>query len=158
MLKIYFGYSNLDFNPDSWFRSWFDRKYLLTDFTKRMLKSVAKCDMIGENLIISEILGPIDPERMGTGCKMVLFLAYEANKQRFGRPGIHWCGDNLIPFIREVGRMHDIVEFDCDRPIPLFDKKYGEYNDKVLLANTGKYCDNGWDFLDEFCAWEEGED
>ena len=55
MLKIYFGDSGLDFNPDSWFRSWFDRKNLLTDFTKRMLKEVAKCEVLGENLIVSDI-------------------------------------------------------------------------------------------------------
>ena len=157
MLKIYFGDSGLDFNPDSWFRSWFDRKNLLIDFTKRMLKEVAKCEVLGENLIVSDILGPIDPERMGTGCKMVLYLVYETNKGRFGRPGIHWCGDNLIPFIREAGRMLDLVEFDCDRPIPLFDEKYGVYNDSVLIANTGVYCNNDWDFLTEFCKWEEGE-
>jgi hypothetical protein len=127
---------------------------LLTDFSKRLLKEISKCDVISENLVISEILGPISPDRVGSGVKAVLYMMYEENKEKYGYIDIHWCGDNLIPFIREVCSQKD-VGINCDRMFPYLSSRYGKFNGGLKVVNTGHVFYSGLDFFMEFGSIEE---
>lgn len=104
MFKVHYGNTERELTPDSWFADVCDREVLLTDFSKKLLKEVSGCEVLGENLIVSDVLGPISPERMGSGCLALLYLMYE-DDEKYGGIATRWLGDNLAPYLREIARV-----------------------------------------------------
>lgn len=118
-------------NPDAWFENVFDDSLLLTDFSRRVLKDVAKCKVVSENLVISDVLGPISPSMIGSGVKAVLYLMYGGSKFL----NSYWMGDNLIPFIQEVSKYKD-VNLRLGSLMPLCDDS--DYSVEVKIVQTGE--------------------
>lgn len=88
------------------------------------------------------------------GCKAVLYMMYEEDIKRFGRISIKWCGDNLIPFIREACETRD-VEVSCTRMFPYFSREYGEFNGSLKMVDTGKICNTALEYFDEYLSIKE---
>lgn len=152
MLIIDVGNSKRELSPKSWFKHVFDWDILLEDdFIKRMVKEVSKCDIIGPNLVVSEVLGPVSPEWIGDGCKAVIAMKY-ADPEEYGIVDLCWVGDNLIPYIREVCKDKD-VEVTCDRLFPYLSERYGKFDGCAMVKNSGKVftdCIEMYDEMDKF--------
>lgn len=145
------GNRDLEMDPDGWFENVFDETLLMEDFSKRMLREVAQCEVISPNLVISDVLGAVPPEWIGSGCKAVLVMKY-SNPGEDGIVNLHWCGNNLIPYIREVVDSKD-VEVNSNILFPIFSKGYGEYRGKVMVKNSGKVFSSGIELFDEILKY-----
>lgn len=105
MLQVWFGTQadGVLWNIDEWFDT-YGYKYLSTDFSKRVIREVDKCDYISEKVVKSEVMGIIPSEYLATGSKAAIMLRYSDNEV-----AAHFIGDNVIPFIREIGSIKDIT-------------------------------------------------
>ena len=145
MLSIYFGERDIGLGvPDAFFNLKFDRKLLLEDFSRRVIKGVDKSEVFDENVIISPVLGGILPEKLSRGTKNLLIAKYYHDKI------INWCfmGDNCISYLCEIANSSDIeINATC-----FYNPFYYGYKGKVRVVNDGSYVDNIDDFLD---AWHK---
>lgn len=153
MLIIDVNGDSREMNPDGWFKNVFDENLLMEEFPKRMIKEISKCEVISPYLVISDILGGVSSEWIGSGCKAVLAMKYADPED--GVVNLKWCGDNLVPYIREVVEDKDVV-VHCSRLFPIFSKDYGEYSKGVMVKNSGKICYSAlelYDEIDKFLGW-----
>lgn len=131
-----------EINPKAWFKYVADSNIIMGDFEKRMIREVGKCEVIGPNLVISEILGAIPPSDMGGGLLAVLAMKY-ADYKEDGRVDLSQVGENMIPYIREVASEKDIhVTTSIYYP-------YASKGSPILVENTGKVCYSNLEFYDE---------
>lgn len=131
-----------EINPKAWFKYVADSNIIMGDFEKRMIREVGKCEVIGPNLVISEILGAIPPSDMGGGLLAVLAMKY-ADYKEDGRVDLSQVGENMIPYIREVASEKEIhVTTSIYYP-------YLKDGGELLVENTGKVCKRNRDFYKE---------
>lgn len=131
-----------------WFMNVADESILLTDFSRRLLKEISGCEVISENLLMSDVLGPIPPEKMGSGVMTVLAMKYA--EEKYGIPDMSHCGDNLAPFIMEIAREKDLL-ITCDRLVPFLKGEYA--NDSIMIKNSGVVVNNLSDLADAMIGY-----
>ena len=146
MLIVNYCINNIGVSPDDWFKNVCDWGVIKEEFPRRMLKDISKCEVIDRNVLVSEILGGISPECVGSGCKAVLYMLY--GKNEFGPIDLSWCGDNIMPYVREVGKMVD-VEVTSERFLKYIDESKGE---EVMLKNNGKIYKTNKELFDAMIA------
>ena len=131
MLRLYYdrtaNLENVHILPDmkkmivsgnGWFDTYtkFDQEAALsTDFAKRLIKAVDNSDLVGPNLIISPVLGPIAPEWLSGGTKAILLLKFTDLV-----PELEAMGDNCFPFLKEICDEKDVTTC-CALGRPLFE-------------------------------------
>lgn len=142
MLQVWFGAAkpNILYYPDDWFGA-HGYKYLGTDFSLGLLRDIEKCKYISDRVVDSKILGVIDSKKISTGVKALLQLKYSDYPV-----DANWLGDNLMPYIREIGLEKNIVII-AGFLFPIY-SDVATYNIKVL--NTGRVVSNPSDFYDEY--------
>lgn len=141
MLKIFYGNHPDEVAGDVYFNHRFDYKLLNTEFSKRVALDIDKTKIIGENLAISEVLGPIAPERFSCGTKSILLVKYSdviVNFQSFG--------ENCYKYFFEIAQEKDIL-MASSFFVPVY---YDGYKGKVYVENTGVTVDNGSALFEEF--------
>lgn len=145
MLNIYVGKhkDRLEMSSD-WFNLFFDRENLLTDFSKRLIKTIDHCEVFDKNVIIHEIYGGLSPEKLSSGTKSILLLMY--NDVIIDDI---FFGDNCIPFLVEAACTKDIT-ICASRLIELQTEKTGHCDVRIL--NDDSYVDTCTEWYDKYTA------
>lgn len=137
---------NYVFSPDTYFNYNFEESWMEDPLTKEMVKDIDKSEIISPNVIVSQVLGPIPPEKLSGGVKALIIMNMD--------PGVivnaSACGENCAKWILEIGRRKDItirLGYAMEFPEP-FDMK---------IVNSGNIIHDGLSFLKEFTEVEIGE-
>lgn len=140
MLSIFFGEINKDDdlsekyidNPDIYFDNQYEDEWITDDFSKKMVKSVDRSEIIAPHLVESPFLGPIPPERLSGGVKTLILINNDDEHIFNGS----YCGDNCAEWILNICDKKDrtirlgyIMHFDRD-------------SFEIKIANTGAIVHN----------------
>lgn len=79
---------------------WFD-----DPIVKQMILDIDKSEVVGPNLIISTVFGPIPPEYLSGGVKALIIML----KQPELIVNANNCGNNCSTWIQRIGDMHDVT-------------------------------------------------
>lgn len=134
MLSIYFGnidenskyYDALEMNPEAYFDSSYDPRWLDDKFIRNIIKDIDKTDVISQNLMIGPI-GPIPPDMLSGGVK-TLILIDKVDRYIFNAT---YCGDNCARWLLKIGE-------DKDRLVRLSYYMYFEEPFTIRIENNGK--------------------
>lgn len=105
MLSIYFGDREDAFYGPTWFKFNYDPSWFQDPFVEKMMENVDHSGYKGGELIVSDTLGPIAPERLSGGLQ-TLILIYEKPKMIFDATS---CGPNCAKWLLEIGRREDVT-------------------------------------------------
>lgn len=104
MLSIYFGDLDESFYGPSWFKYNYDPVWFEDTFVQKMMEDVDHSLYKGGELIESDALGPIPPERLSGGL-MTLISIYKKPDIIFDATS---CGDNCAKWLLEIGKKEDV--------------------------------------------------
>ena len=88
----------------SWFRFNYRPEWFEDPFVQEMIVDIDKSHVGGENLIISDVLGPIPPERLSGGVQ-TLILIYKRPDLMFNATS---CGENCAKWLLKIGEKEDV--------------------------------------------------
>lgn len=139
MLHLYIGDKKEYYlSGDKVFDYKFDKSKLMEDFSKEVIRTIDKSEVVSEHLIVSPILGAIPPSYLSGGSKTLIMLMYADFKFY-----IEAMGDNCFPLLKRICDKKEIYMCStCYRP--LFE--YGF--EKVHILNEDKIVTNSKDYLD----------
>lgn len=130
MLKIWYGMIDgekvIDM-PNRRFNTTAEPEWILGDMEKKMIKDIDKADVISENLIISELRGPIGPKNISGGVK-ALILAKNMPDYIVDATA---SGNNCAKWYLEIAKDRDltiVLDYMMEFPEPF----------KILVMNTNK--------------------
>lgn len=137
MLHLYIGRRKDYFlSGDGVFDFNFDCSYLLTDFSKKVIKAIDKSEVVDKNVIVSPILGGIAPSFLAGSTKTLLMLMYTDYKFY-----LEAMGDNCLPFLKYISDQKDI--FMCTTTIrPLFIAGFTKFyveNTNEIVTDVDRY-------------------
>lgn len=149
MLKLWIGHNDKSLGtPRAFFMYKFDMSYLETDFSKEVVRSIDKSEVVSRNLIQSEVLGAIPPSMLSNGVKTLLVSKYYSDSVMVN---FATMGENCLPYFFRVAMEKDVVAcMDCFY-IPY---NFG-YVGGIKILNDGSVVTNDSEFLDK---WEEFEE
>ena len=104
MLSIYFGDKENVLHGPSWFRFNYRPEWFEDTFVQEMLKDIDKSKFLGGELIQSDVLGPIPPERLSGGVQTLISI-YE-NPERMCNATS--CGENCAKWLLKIGEKKDV--------------------------------------------------
>lgn len=131
MLKLHFGdLEGVRYSGDGWFDNQLDSSVILKDFSKKVIKGVDDCDVVSENLVISDVLGPIPPSRLSGGTKTLMCLMY--TDWLFS---ITAMGENCYKYLKEIADQKDVT-LCCDSIVTLF--KFADFG-KIQILNDNSF-------------------
>jgi len=122
MLSIIFGDAEHVMHGPSWFRFNYKREWFDDDLVDRMMRDIDKSEYVGGDLIQSDVLGPIPPERLSGGLQTLIAI--------YKRPDIMFnatsCGENCAKWLVEIGKVEDVsvnlryfMPFDACEPFEI---------------------------------------
>ncbi|MBR6229122.1 MAG: DUF4869 domain-containing protein [Eubacterium sp.] len=88
----------------SWFRFNYRPEWFEDEFVQEMLKDVDKSKYVGGELIQSDVLGPIPPERLSGGVQTLISI-YEKPELVFNATS---CGENCAKWLLKIGEKQDV--------------------------------------------------
>lgn len=105
MLSIYFGEKENVMHGPTWFKFNYNPEWFKDDLVQKMIEDVDKSKVMGGELIQSEVLGPIPPERLSGGVQTLI--------SAYGRPDLVFnatsCGENCARWLLKIGELKDIT-------------------------------------------------
>lgn len=104
MLSIYFGEKENVKHGPSWFRFNFKPEWLNDPFVLEMMKDIDKSEYVGGELIKSEVLGPIPPERLSGGLQTLISI-YKNPSLVFNATS---CGENCAKWLLKIGEKENV--------------------------------------------------
>ena len=104
MLSIYFGDKENVLHGPSWFRFNYRPEWFEDAFVQEMLKDIDKSVFLGGELIQSDVLGPIPPERLSGGVQTLISI-YEKPERIFNATS---CGENCAKWLLKIGEKKDV--------------------------------------------------
>lgn len=104
MLSIYFGDKENVLHGPSWFRFNYRPEWFEDAFVQEMLKDIDKSKFLGGELIQSDVLGPIPPERLSGGVQTLISI-YENPERMFNATS---CGENCAKWLLRIGEKKDV--------------------------------------------------
>lgn len=129
MLSIYFGDLDESFYGPSWFKYNYDPEWFEDIFVQKMMEDVDHSSYKGGDLIESDTLGPIPPERLSGGL-MTLISIYEKPDMIFDATS---CGDNCAKWLLAIGKKEDVeIQLDYLMKFP------EDEGFSINIVNTGK--------------------
>ena len=137
MLKIYFGDKEEVMNGPSWFRFNYKEEWLADPFVAEMMSDIDKSQYKGGQLIESDILGPIPPEKLSGGLQTLISI-YERPDLMFNATS---CGENCAKWLLEIGKNKD-VSVNLKYYMPFDDKADMEImiiNENTVVRNIDEY-------------------
>ncbi len=141
MLRVYFGpKDNAIYNTSVNFRNNFDKKWLLDDFAKKVIKDIDRSEVLDSYAIKSPVLGIISPEDLSGGVKALILMKNYPGKI-FNASN---CGDNCAKWILELAEKKDFT-------INLYHiMNFGKGNFEIKIMNSPKklIAHNMSEFLD----------
>jgi len=104
MLTIVFGDKEDIMYGPSWFRFNYKPEWFEDGLVQEMLKDIDRSVYMGGELIQSEVLGPIPPERLSGGLQTLISI--------YNRPDLIFnatsCGENCAKWLIRIGEKEDI--------------------------------------------------
>ena len=142
MMRLYFGdLPDVLYSGNKYFDRVVDESCLETDFSKKVIKEIDNGVVYDRNLIISDVLGGIPPERLAGGTKSLLILMYTDQKMALSA-----MGDNCLPFLFDIGEIKDFTV--CTKNLrPLFDNSNLK---EVYIINVGIIVHNQKELYDSW--------
>ncbi len=104
MLRIVFGEKKHVMHGPSWFRFNYRPEWFEDALVQRMMKDIDKSSYVGGELIQSEVLGPIPPERLSGGLQTLISI-YKRPDLMFNATS---CGENCAKWLLEIGKTEDV--------------------------------------------------
>ncbi len=105
MLKVRFGFDEDCIRDiDLYFDNVYEEIWLEDDFVKAMILDVDQSEVIGNQLIVSPILGQIPPERLSGGVKALICM-YKTDAYL----DLIVCGPNCENWILQLAKKKDIT-------------------------------------------------
>ena len=104
MLSIYFGDKENVIHGPSWFRFNYRPEWFEDAFVQEMLKDIDKSEFVGGELIQSDVLGPIPPERLSGGLQTLISI-YKKPELVFNATS---CGENCAKWLLKIGEKQDV--------------------------------------------------
>lgn len=100
MLRVWFGDGKETiYNTSMYFNNRYEKKWLLEDFSKKIIKDIDNSEVVDFDTIKSPVLGNIHPEDLSGGVKTIILMKHF--------PGIYFngsnCGNNCSKWILELG-------------------------------------------------------
>lgn len=142
MLKLYIGNIRESISSgNGWFDNQIDQEVLLTDFSKKVIKEIDKSEVVGKNLIVSNILGPIPPRSLSGGVKSLMILMYSDYIVKLSA-----MGDNCFKYLSEIAEVKDIVMCTSSSRL-LYNNGF---KGKIFILNDGSYVCNDTEFMDKY--------
>ena len=138
MLNIYFGETEGAMHGPSWFRFNFQEEWFGDPLVAEMMEDIDKSHYKGGQLIESDVLGPIPPERL-SGSLQTLICIYKRPDLMFNATS---CGEDCAKWLLEIGKIID-VSVNLRYYMP-FDN-CGDF--KVRIINEDKTIDNIKDYV-----------
>lgn len=128
MLKVIVDIpENMIIDIPSYFYNVFDMDYLLTDFSKRVIKDIDGCDVFSKNVVISPVFGGISPYDMSSGVMTLLLIKYYDIVTDF-----HFLGENCYKFLPEIVNDKDVL-----MSIEHGEEIFGESGlDRIYIVNS----------------------
>mgnify|MGYP000155356997 CR=1 FL=1 len=112
MLNIIYGDIERDYpeipymyTPGKYFDANKKDEWLMDDLSKEMILDVDKSEVVGPNLIMSEVLGPIPPHYLSEGVKTLILINNDTSHV-FNASS---CGDNCAKWLLKMGEQKDIT-------------------------------------------------
>lgn len=148
MLKVYYGDFERDcpdvpymYTPGRYFDANKKDEWLVDELSKKMIRDIDKSDVIGPNLIQSDVLGPIPPHYLSEGVK-TLILINNDNSHVFNASS---CGDNCAKWLLEIGK-HKDVTINLRHIMHFGNQKEGK-EFEFYLINEDRMIYNQYEFL-----------
>lgn len=137
MLSVYFGEKdNVMYGP-SWFRFNYRSEWFEDALVDKMIIDIDKSRYIGGDLINSDVLGPIPPERLSGGVQTLISI-YKRPDLMFNATS---CGENCAKWLLEIGNIEDVsinlryfMPFDGHEPF-----RIRIINDDTIVTDMHEY-------------------
>ena len=145
MLSIYFGEKDYVMHGPSWFKFNYNPEWFKDELVQQMIEDIDKSKVVSDQLIQSEVLGPIPPERLSGGVQTLI--------SAYGRPDLVFnatsCGENCAKWLLKIGEVKDItvnlryfMPFNDMEPF-----KIKILNNDVIVTNMDEYTDVALDYI-----------
>lgn len=86
-----------------YFNDFYTGEWMLKDFTKKVVKAIDNCEVLGEHVVLCPIFGSKAPTTMSTGVKTLILLDNTDRVVSGER-----IGDNCWKYVFELGQEKDI--------------------------------------------------
>ena len=145
MLSIYFGEKDNVMHGPSWFKFNYNPEWFKDELVQQMIEDIDKSKVVSDQLIQSEVLGPIPPERLSGGVQTLI--------SAYGRPDLVFnatsCGENCAKWLLKIGEVKDItvnlryfMPFNDMEPF-----KIKILNNDSIVTNMDEYTDVALDYI-----------
>ncbi|MBE5916396.1 MAG: DUF4869 domain-containing protein [Pseudobutyrivibrio ruminis] len=145
MLSIYFGEKDNVMHGPSWFKFNYNPEWFKDELVQQMIEDIDKSKVVSDQLIQSEVLGPIPPERLSGGVQTLI--------SAYGRPDLVFnatsCGENCAKWLLKIGEVKDItvnlryfMPFNDMEPF-----KIKILNNDTIVTNMDEYTDVALDYI-----------
>ena len=145
MLSIYFGEKDNVMHGPSWFKFNYNPEWFKDELVQQMIEDIDKSKVVSDQLIQSEVLGPIPPERLSGGVQTLI--------SAYGRPDLVFnatsCGENCAKWLLKIGEVKDItvnlryfMPFNDMEPF-----KIRILNNDIIVTNMDEYTDVALDYI-----------
>ena len=145
MLSIYFGEKENVMHGPSWFKFNYNPEWFKDELVQQMIEDIDKSKVVSDQLIQSEVLGPIPPERLSGGVQTLI--------SAYGRPDLVFnatsCGENCAKWLLKIGEVKDItvnlryfMPFNDMEPF-----KIKILNNDNIVTNMDEYTDVALDYI-----------
>lgn len=145
MLSIYFGEKENVMHGPSWFKFNYNPEWFKDELVQQMIEDIDKSKVVSDQLIQSEVLGPIPPERLSGGVQTLI--------SAYGRPDLVFnatsCGENCAKWLLKIGEVKDItvnlryfMPFNDMEPF-----KIKILNNDIIVTNMDEYTDVALDYI-----------
>ena len=105
MLSIFFGEKENVMHGPSWFKFNYKEEWLADPFIGEMMADIDKSRYKGGQLIESDVLGPIPPEKLSGGLQTLICI-YKRPDLMFNATS---CGENCARWLLEIGKKENIT-------------------------------------------------
>ena len=129
----------------SWFKFNYNPEWFKDELVQQMIEDIDKSKVVSDQLIQSEVLGPIPPERLSGGVQTLI--------SAYGRPDLVFnatsCGENCAKWLLKIGEVKDItvnlryfMPFNDMEPF-----KIKILNNDIIVTNMDEYTDVALDYI-----------
>ena len=134
MLNIVFGKRDDVYYGPGWFVNNYTGEWLEDVIVQKMIKDIDKSEYRGGELIYSNVLGPIPPEKLSGGVKTLISI-YKTPDHMFDATS---CGNNCSKWLLDMGKQMDIT-VNLNYPMEFEDCEgfeiHIENNDKIYYKS-----------------------
>lgn len=142
IFNIYFDRykENVIYHNDNYFDFNYEKEWLIDDFAVKIIKDIEKGEVIGGQVILTEMFGAISPRDISTGVKTLLLLKYYEGDLIFNGSQM---GENCIKYLVEIAREHpvNIILFNIPNLDDIENAEFNYIDNNFTLTNSEMFSD-----------------